>query len=79
MQEAEGQILQFPFQLPDPETIGQRRIERQRLARHLHAQRIRRGRIVPQRLRARSQPQQNNADILDHRQQHFAQYLDLRL
>ena len=79
MQKAEGQILQFPFQFPYPQAVGQRRIERQRLARYLHAQRIGRCCIVAQRLRAGSQPQQNNADILDHRQQHLAQHLDLRL
>ncbi len=80
MQKAKGEILEFPLQFPDAEPVGQRRIERQRFARHRDPQLIRLfGGKVTQGLCTRGQPQEDHADVLDHRQQHLAQYLDLRL
>jgi hypothetical protein len=38
VEEAEGQVLQLPLQLPDAEAVGERRIDVERLARHLGAQ-----------------------------------------
>ena len=79
VQETEGQVLQFPLQFPDAEAVGQRRVEFERLARHLGAQIVLMRRVVAQRLGAAGEAQQHDADVLDHGQQHLAQYLDLRL
>jgi hypothetical protein len=78
MQEAEREVFQFPLQFPDAEAVGERRIEFQRFARDRHAQFVRLHRVMAQRLRARGEAQENDADILDHRQQHLAQDFDLR-
>ena len=79
MQETEGQILQFPLQLPNAEPIGQRRVEFQRLTGHLHAQVVRIGGVEAQGLRPAGQTQQHDANVLDHGEQHLAQHFDLRL
>jgi hypothetical protein len=79
MHETEGEVLELPLQLPDAEPIGQGRIQFQRLARHRRAQRIGLDGVVTQGLRARGQAQQDDANVFDHRQQHLAQHLDLRL
>ena len=79
VQETERQVLQFPLQFPDAEAVGQRRVEFERLARHLGAQIVLMRRVVAQRLGAAGQSQQHDADVLDHGQQHLAQHLDLRL
>ena len=56
IEEAEREVLELPLQFPHPEAVGERRIEFERLARHLHAQfvRLRLG-VVAQRLGARSE------------------------
>ena len=79
MQKAEGEVLEFPLQLPDTEPVGERRIQRQRLARHRDTQLVGFSRIIAQGLGARGQTQQDDANVLDHGQQHLAQHLDLRL
>ena len=78
LQEAEGQILQLPLELPDPEPVGQRRVDVQALAGHLGARLAGLVGIVAQGLGARGQPQQHHPDVLDHREQHLAQHLALR-
>ena len=79
VQETEGEVFQFPLQFPDAEAVGQRRVEFERLARHLDAQIVLMRRVVAQRLGAAGQAQQHDADVLDHGQQHLAQHFDLRL
>ncbi len=77
--EAEGQVLDFPFHLPDTEAIGQRRIDFQALPRQVAPRR----RVVvgepAQRLRPRRQAQQHDANVVGHGQQHLAQNFRLRL
>ena len=77
--EAERQVFQLPLQFPDAEPVGQRRIEFQRLARHLDAQFVRMGGVEAQGLRPAGQAQQHDADVLDHGEQHLAQHFDLGL
>ena len=77
--EPEGQIFQFPFQFPYPEAIGQGRIQFQRFAGNMYAQVVRMRGVVAQGLRPAGQAQNNNPNILDHCQQHFAQHFNLRL
>jgi hypothetical protein len=79
VEEAEGHVLEFPLEFPDAEPVGQRRVKFQRLARHLDPQITGIGGIEAQGLRPAGQTQHDDADILDHRQQHLAQHFDLRL
>ena len=79
MDKTEGQILQFPLEFPDTEPIGQRRVKFKGFTRHLHPQVTGVGSIKTQRLRPTGQTQHDDANILDHRQQHLAQHFNLRL
>ena len=83
LQHPEGQIFQLPFQLPDPQAIGERRKQRQGFASdRLGARALRRGGIVghkAHRLQARGQAQYDHARIVDHCQQHASKRFGLRL
>jgi len=72
VEETEGQVFQFPLQLPDAEPVGQRRIELERLARNRYAQVVGFGGKVAQGLRSRSQAEEDDANILDGSEQHLA-------
>jgi hypothetical protein len=78
-EEAEGEVLQLPLQVPDADAVGERRVDVEALARHLGALGLRMIGQVAQRLRAAGQAQQHDADVRRHRQQHLAQHLGLRL
>ncbi len=77
--EAETVILEFGFQGVDAEAVGDGRVDLECLARDsslfVDGQRAQ-GLHVVQPVR---QLQQDDADVLDHRQHHFAEALDLRL
>ena len=75
---AQAQVLELPLQLPDAEPVGERREQVEHLARDLRPQRRVAGHQRAQRLRAFGELDQNDADVLDHRQQHLAQVLRLR-
>ncbi len=76
--EAEREILEFPLQLPDAEPVRERRVDIERLARHVGRRLQLGGRIVAQRLQPRGEPDHHHADVLREREQHLAQRLDLR-
>ncbi len=78
LDEAEGEVLQLPLELPHSQPVGQRRVDVQALARHLDAGLARQVGVEAQGLGARGQTHQHDADVLDHRQQHLAQHLGLR-
>ena len=78
LQEAERQVFQLPFELPEPEAVRERReyfarFERQALARGGVA--VLRGVEIDELPR---EPRQHQPRIADHRQQHLAQRLGLR-
>ena len=79
MQEAEREVFELPFQLPNPQAIGQGGQEFECFPCNAFTCRIRAMRVEAKRLGARGQPKQYDANILDHGQQHFAQNLDLYL
>jgi hypothetical protein len=86
LEEPERQILQLPLELPHAQTIGQRGIDIQRLARQSSALVVpdaataSAGQTEPaQRLGATGQSQHHHPDVLHHRQQHLAQDLGLRI
>ncbi len=76
--EAEREILELPLQLPDTETVRERRIDLERLARDVGRRIELRGRVIAQRLQPRREPDQHHADVLREGEQHLAQRLDLR-
>ena len=79
---AQGKILELPLELPYAQAIGQRREEIERLARGLGAgvgRRIVTADQEAQCLRALGELDQDDADVLDHRQQHLAQILRLQV
>ena len=77
LQVAEGQVLQFPLQLPDPQAVRQRRVHGARLQGPAAAfGRVERARM-PQRNQFLGQPRQHQPGIADHREQHLAQGLGL--
>jgi len=78
LQRAQRQVLEFPLELPDAEPVGERRKEVLHLAGGLLAQVGVTGDEVAQRLRPLGELDQDDADVLDHRQQHLAQALGLR-
>ena len=78
LQEAEGEVLEFPLELPQAQAVGERRehlarLEREPLARG--GMSIPRGAEIDQLPR---EPRQHQPRIADHRQQHLAQRLGLR-
>ena len=79
MDEAEGEVFQFPLQFPDAQAVGQRRVEFQRFARHPTRRSSGCACVEAQGLRPAGQAQQHDADVLDHGEQHLAQHFDLRL
>ena len=80
LERAQRQVLQLPLELPDAEAVGERREEIERLARGLpRAALVVRADQEAQRLRALGELDQHDADVLDHRQQHLAQVLGLRV
>src|SRR5882724_3949420 len=76
---AERQVFQLPLELPHAETIGERRVDVERLAGELAAHGFRRVHEPAQSLRAARKAQQHHADVLHHGEQHLAQHLGLRL
>ena len=73
LEKAERKIFQLPLQLPDAKPVCERRIQPHRLARdRLRAWLLARG-VVTQRLQTRRQAQQDDAQVVGHRQQHAAQ------
>ncbi len=81
LERAQGKILELPLQLPDAEAVGERREQVERLARRARAHFA--GCVFTadqeaQRLRAFGELDQDDADVLDHGQQHLAQVLRLQ-
>ncbi len=78
LQEAEGQVLQLPLDLPDAQPVGQRREDLQRLGGdHLRARSLV-CRVPAQRLQPRRQAQQHHAQVAREGQQHLAHALGLQ-
>ena len=79
LQVAEGQILQFPLDMTDPEAVSQRRVDVEHLARHaltlLFVGFLDRANGAG----TLGQFDQRHAHVIDHGHQHLAQVLDLRL
>ena len=79
LERLEGEVLELPLHLPDPEPLGQRRVDLHRLARDplllLGRQAIQRAHVVE----AIGQLDQHDPDVLGHRQQHLADVLGLLL
>ena len=81
LERAQGKILELPLELPDAESVRQRREQVQRFARggRAHLVRCRIGSDqVAQRLGALGELDQDDTNVLDHRQQHLAQVLRLQ-
>ena len=74
---AKAQVLQLPLDLPNPQAIGQRRIQQQGLLRHQLRARGFARRVVAQGLQARGQAQNHHTNVMRHRQQHFARAFNL--
>ena len=72
LQEAEGQVLQLPLDLPDAQPVGQRREDLHRLAGQRRRALGAAGRMPAQRLQARGQAQQHDAQVAREGQQHLA-------
>ena len=77
LQKAERQILHLPLDLPDAQPVGQWCQHMQRLVGQRMRHRQLGGGVVAQRLQARSQPQQDHAQVAREGQQHLAHRLDL--
>ncbi|MNS73022.1 hypothetical protein D3C72_1064490 [compost metagenome] len=77
MQVAEAEIFQFPFELPDTQTVSQRRIDIRTLFCRQHALVFRRIFHFAQVCDTLRQLDDHAAEILHHRQQHAAHVVDL--
>ena len=77
LQKAERQILHLPLDLPDAQPVGQGRQHMQRLVGQRMRHRQLGGGVVAQGLQARSQPQQDHAQVARKGQQHLAHGLNL--
>ena len=75
---AQGEIFELPFQLPDAQSIGERREHVLDLACRLLPQALVRIHQIAQRLRALGELDQHHADVVDHGKQHLAQVFRLR-
>ena len=77
LQEAKGQVLQLPLDLPDAQAVGQRRKHLQRLARQAGRYGALAGRMKAQRLQARGQAQHHHTQVAREGEQHLAHVLGL--
>ncbi len=78
VEEAEGEVLELPLDLPDAEPVGERREHLHRLGRELlRARRLAR-REPAQRLQPRGQAQQHHAQVAREREQHLPHPLGLQ-
>ncbi len=79
LQAAKCQVLQLPLDLPHAEPVGERREQVHGIARRVLASLcVASGSQLPQQLHLIGQLDQNHPHVLDHRQQHLAQRLELR-
>ncbi len=72
LEETERQVLHFPFDLPDAQPVGQRRVKVQGLAREVRRTRGLAFRMPAQRAQARRQAHQHDAQVGRHGKQHLA-------
>ena len=79
LERPQTEILQLPFELPHAEPVGERREQVLCFTRGLRARRALVRNQVAQRLRALGELDQDDADVLDHRQQHLAQVFRLQV
>ncbi|MND96866.1 hypothetical protein D3C80_891690 [compost metagenome] len=79
LQVAERQVLEFPLDVADAETMGQRRVDVEHLAGHPVALVVVGVLHRADRAGALGQLDQRHAHVVDHGHQHLAQVLDLRL
>ena len=79
LERLEGEVLELPLHLPDPEPLGQRRVDLHRLAGDalllLDRQAVQRAHVVE----PVGELDQDDPDVLGHRQQHLADVLGLLL
>ena len=79
LEHLEGEVLELPLHLPDPEPLGQRRVDLHRLAGDavllLGRQAVQRAHVVE----PVGELDQDDPDVLGHRQQHLADVLGLLL
>ena len=77
LQKTEGQVFDFPLDLPNAQAVGQWREDVQRLAGQRRAWFLAAERKVTQGLQARGQPQHDHAQVARKRQQHLAHVFGL--
>ncbi len=74
---AESEILDFPFELPDPQPIGKRREDRARLDRKPLPFIVGKLPRVAQAHKLLREPRKHQAWVADYRKQHLAQHFSL--
>ena len=79
LERLEGEVLELPLHLPDPEPLGERRVDLHRLAGDalllLRRQAVQRAHVVE----PVGELDEDDPDVLGHRQQHLADVLGLLL
>ena len=76
---AQTHVFDLPLDLPNPETVRDRRVDVERLARDRLLFGRRKARQRAHVVQAVGELDDDDADVLGHRQEHFAQVLDLRV
>ncbi len=79
LERLEGEVLEFPLDLPDPEPLGEWRVDLHRLASDALLLVDRQGRQRAHVVEPVGQLDQDDPDVLSHRQQHLADVLGLLL
>ena len=79
VQGREGEVLELPFDRVDPEPVGERRVDLQRLARLRHLLLLRQGAERAHVVEAVGQLDQDHPDVGGHRHHHLAVVLGLAL
>ena len=72
LQKTKSQVFHFPLELPDTQTVGQRRKDMQGLVRQRDRRCLLARSVMPERLQTRSQSQHHHAQVAGERQQHLA-------
>ena len=78
LERAQRQVLEFPFELPQAQPIGERRVDVHYFARRFPAHALVAVHQETQRLRPFGELDQHDANVVDHGEQHLAQVFGLR-
>ena len=79
LQVPERQVLELPFELPDPEAVGERGVNVERLLRDVGLALRREMTERPHVVRAVGELHEDHADVARHREEHLAEVLRLLL